>query len=76
MRLEILSVKIFLCKTKRPKKEYTAYISPEAYKETLKQHQRYNGIDLFNEIIIHDVKIKPHPKANENEIIVINNKLI
>ena len=76
MRLEILSVKIFLCKTKRPKKEYTAYISPEAYQETLKQHQRYNGIDLFNEIIIHEIPVKPHPKAKKYEILIIHNKLI
>ena len=74
MRLEILSVKIYLCKTKHPKKEYTAYISPEAYKETLVQYQRYNCIDLFNEIIIHDVPVKPHPKAKKNEILIIHNK--
>ena len=75
MRLETLSVKIFLCKTKHPKKEYTAYISPKAYKETLVQYQRYNCIDLFNEIIIHDVPVKPHPKAKKYEIIIIHNNV-
>ena len=75
MRLETLSVKIFLCKTKHPKKEYTAYISPKAYKETLAQHQRYNGINLFNEILIHDVPVKPHPKAKKDEIIIIHNNV-
>ena len=77
MRTEILYIKFQKLKTKRPKNEYTAYINENDYNKMLLQWKNENTNDLFScEIVIQEITVKPNPKIKENNIVVINNKLI
>lgn len=72
MRIELLSFKFQKLKTKRPKKEYTAYLNENDYIKILEQRNREVVQNLFlNEIIINEIQVCPTNKLKENEILVI-----